>query len=232
MQELAIKEKVELRIVTPILDTLNHSLMELFKKNLDEVVDETNRAIELGVKTDETAATAESAFQQVNTTVKLGNEIRLHYTRPIDAGKKRLMKEVEDLLSPAVEAKDIIDGMLIKRKERIDAEKARIFREAEETQRTADEAARKEQERRENISLGMGGTGEVAPVVAEKIEPPISLVGMRSTTRTRSIPDHEAIQKAVDEGVREIAGVRIFQVWQFDVEDSKQVPENYRRLVR
>ena len=232
MNQLAVKEKVELKIITPILDTLNQTLMTAFKKNLDEVVDETNRAIELGVKTDDTAANAESAFQQVNGAVKIGKEIRMHYTRPIDAGKKRLMEEIGTMLSPAVEAMDKIDGMLKERERGIREEKAKAQREAEEAQRAADEAARKEQERRENISKAKGGTGEVAPVVAEKIETPLSLVGMRSTTRTRSIPDLETIQKAVDDGVREIAGVSIYQVWQFDVTDSKKVPQEYRRLVR
>lgn len=231
--ELAVQDKtVELKVVTPILDVLNRILMREFKLNLDEVVDETNRAIELGIKTDQNAADAEATFQQARGTVRLGNEIRLFYTRPIDDGKKRLMREVEDMLRPAVDSRDILDGMLLERKRKINEAKEKAQREAEEAQRVAEEKSRKEQERRENISKAKGGDGNVKPVVAETIQAPISTIGMRNTTRTRSIPDLEKIQSAVDDGIREIAGVKIFCVWQSEVTDSKKVPKEYRRTCR
>lgn len=232
MTELAVKEKVELRIPTPVLDTINHSLAELFKKNLAEIKDEMNRALELGVKTDENAASGESAVQQARKAIKVINEVRMQYTRPIDEGKKRLMDEVKTMLRPLVESSGRLDGMLLDRERKIEEAKEKARREAEEAQRAADEAARKEQERRENISIAKGGNGEVKPVIPEKVIAPVEQIGMRSTTRKRSIPDLEAIQKAVDEGERDIAGVRIFPVWKFEVEEAKKVPEKYRRLVR
>lgn len=230
--ELAVREKVELTIPTPILDTINHSLAKLFKKNLVEIVDETNRAIELGTETDGNAASAESAVQQARKAIKVVNEIRMLYTRPIDDGKKRLMDEVKNMLKPLTEPCQKLDGMVLDRARKINEAQRRVRIEAEEAQRAAVEAARKEQERRENISLGKGGTGEVVPVEPEKIITPVSQIGMRSTTRLRSIPDLESIQKAVDEGIREIVGVRIYPVWKFDVEDAKLVPKEYRREVR
>lgn len=233
MNELVIRDKtVEIKVVTPILNVLNRILMREFKLNLNEVVDETNRAIELGVETDKNAGDAENTFQQARGTVKLGNEIRLFYTRPIDAGKKKLMSEVEAMLKPAVDSRDILDGMLLERKGKIEEAKEKARLEAEEKQRAADEAARKREETNRNISLGKGGDGDVKPVVAETIQTPISTVGMRNTTRTRSIPDLEKIQLAVDDGVREIAGVRIYCIWKSEVTDSKKVPKEYRRMCR
>lgn len=231
--ELAVQDKtIELKVVTPVLDVLNRILMREFKLNLNEVVDETNRAIELGVETDQNAADAEATFQQTRGTVKLGNEIRLFYTRPIDAGKKKLMSEVEDMLKPAVDSRDKLDGMLIERKRKITEAKEKAQHEAEEKQRIANEEAAKREETNRNISIGMGGDGNVKPVIAETIQTPISTVGMRNTTRTRSIPDLEKIQSAVDEGIREIAGVKIYCVWQSEVTDSKKVPKEYRRMCR
>lgn len=230
--ELAVREKVELTIPTPILDTINHSLAELFKRNLTEIVDETNRAIELGVKTDGNATSAESAVQQARKAIKVVNEVRMQYTRPIDDGKKRLMDEVKNMLKPLTESCQKLDGMVLDRAKEIKEAQAKALREAEEAQRRVEEEARKREEWNRNISLGKGGTGEIAPVEPEKIISPVSQLGMRSTTRLRSIPDLEAIQKAVDEGVRELAGVRIYPVWKFDVEDAKAVPKEYRREVR
>ena len=230
--ELAVREKVEITIPTPILDTIDHSLANLFKKNLAEIVEETNRAIEIGVTTDETAASAESAVQQARKAVNVVNEVRMLYTRPIDAGKKKLMDEVKGMLKPLVDSSGKLDGMVLDRAREIRQAQEKAQREAEEAQRAADEAARKREEHNRNISLGKGGTGEVAPVEAETVITPVSQIGMRSTTRLRSIPDLEAIQKAVDEGIREIAGVRIFPVWKFDVEDAKVVPKEYRREIR
>lgn len=230
--ELQTKEKVELKIPTPILDTINHSLAELFKRNLNEIEDETNRAIELGVKTDDTATNAESAVQQARKAIKVVNEVRLQYTRPIDEGKKRLIAEVKNLLEPLDTSCIKLDAMVMQRAREIREAEEKAQREAEAAQREAEEAARKEQERRENISIAKGGNGEVAPVVPEKIVTPVSQIGMRSTTRTMSIVDRDKIQAAIDEGIRDIAGVKIFPVWQFTIEDSKLVPKEYRKITR
>lgn len=223
---------VELRIPTPILDTINKSMSSLLRKNLSELTGEVNKAIELGVETETNAADAESIYQQANKAVKVIKEVRLAYTRPIDDGKKRLMDEVKNMLSPIVASKDKLDGMLLERKGKINKAKEKIRLEAEEKQRAADEAAAKEQTRRENISKGKGGDGNVKPVVAEKIQAPITTIGMRDTTRARSIPDLEKIQEAIDGGVREIAGMEIYCVWRFDITDSKKVPADYKKISR
>lgn len=232
MPELAVREKVELNIPTPILDAIDHSLSRSLKKDLAQIEQETNSAIERGVETDETAANADSAVQQARKAVRCINEVRLEYTRPIDAGKKRLMDEVKRMLSPLEQSCQKLDAMVLDRARRIRLAEEKARREAEETRRKAEEEARKEQERREKISLSKGGTGEVAPVEPEYIPQPVSQIGMRSVTRTKSIVDNDKIRHAVDEGIREIPGVRIYQKWTFDVQYAARVPEEYRRIIR
>ncbi len=226
------ENKVILRIPTPILDCINLGLSKLVGKNLTELTQETNTAIERGVQTDSTAATAEATVQQARKSIKAVNGIRLEYTRPIDEGKKRLMDEVARLLKPLVDASAILNGVVLERTREIRAKELKAQQEADEAKRLAEEKARKEFERRRNISLAQGGTGDVKPVVPEITIQPTQQLGMRSTTRMRSIPDLEGIEKAVQDGKRDIEGVSIFQVWKFEVYEAKKVPKEYRRDVR
>ena len=232
MPEITEIQKVEIRTITPILDTINATLMRVLKKNLEELADETNRAIEKGVKTDEYAADADTAIKRNFKAVKIVNEIRMQYTRPIDEGKKEIMQEVERILYPVTSSNKILDGLVMERVREIKAAEAEAQRKVEEEQRAAEEAARKEEERRRNISLAKGGDGNVKPVKAEVPIQPVAQIGMMSTTRTRSIPDKFAIAAAVERGVRKIPGVNIYQQWQFEILDSKKVPEEYRKVTR
>lgn len=232
MPETQEIQKVEVNVPTPILDTINLSLSRLFKKNLAELVDDTNRAIERGIETDETARDADAVVGDARQAIRVITEIRLQYTRPIDEGKKSLMREVEALLRPLVDSSTILDNLVMERATRIREAEAEAKRKAEEEQRAVDEAARKEEERRRNISLAKGGDGDVKPVVPETVVAPVQQIGMRSTTRTKSIVDNDAIKQAVDSGVREIPGVHIYRVWTWDILDAKKVPEEYRRLIR
>lgn len=232
MTETQIENQIEVRIPTPILDTINRSLSQLFKKNLAELTDDVNRAIERGVVTDETARDADSVVGDARKAVRVINEIRLQYTRPIDEGKKNLMREVERLLKPLVDSNTILDKLLMERAAEIKQKQEEARRKAEEEQRAAEEAKRKEEERRQNISLGKGGEGNYTPVEIETPIQPFEQIGMRSTTRTKSVVDKEAIESAVEQGVKEIAGVNIYQVWTFEITDAKAVPKEYRKLIR
>jgi len=232
MPETQEIQKVEITLPTPILDVIDSSLARLFKKNLAELANDTNRAIERGVETDDTAREAEIIVQDARKAIRIVNEIRMEFTRPIDEGKRKLIREVAELLRPLVDANATLDNLVMERAARIREAEAEAKRKAEEEQRAADEAARKEEERRKNISLGKGGTGEVAPVVPEQVIAPVQQIGMRSTTRTKSIVDNNAIKQAVDSGVREIPGVQIYQVWTWDILDAKKVPDEYRRFIR
>lgn len=226
------EERVSLRIPTPVLNVIDKTLARLIKKNLSEVIADTNTALERGVKTDETAVQADAVVAEGRQAVKIVNEVRLSFTRPIDQGKKNLMDEVERMLAPLKDGNNRLNTMCIKRAQEIQAEADRIAAENERRIKEAEEAARKREEHNRNISLGKGGDGNVAPVQPEPVAPVVSTAGMRSTTRMRSIVAPDKIQAAMDEGVREIPGVSFFQVWQFEVTDSKAVPKKYRRDVR
>ena len=98
--------------------------------------------------------------------------------------------------------------------------------------REAEEKARKEEQRRANISTAQGGDGNFKPVEVEKVDRPISLEGMRNTTQVKSRACKDKIAEAVKNGIRTIEGVKIYQVWVFDITDAKAVPEEFRKLTR
>lgn len=221
-----------IKIPTAILDVINKTLARTLKKNLAEVEAETNVAIERGVKTDETLRDGNSIAEEGRKAIKVTKEVRLQLTRPIDEGKKTLMEEFEKLLARLVASNTILDKMCLDQDAEIQRKKAEKERQYEEERRAAEEEARKKEEKNRNISLAKGGTGDVKPVVAETVERPVCLTGMRSTVRKRSIPDQEKIAQAVKDGIRDIPGVSIYQVWQFSVVDAKIVPKEYRRDVR
>lgn len=225
-------ELVKVNIPTPVLNIIDKTLSAMLQKNLNELEGDTNKAIEAGVQTKETARHAESIVQNGRKAIKTVNEIRLNFTRPIDQAKKELMDEVEKLLRNLVESTAKLDGMVMQREAKLKAEEAERQRKAEEARLAAEEAARKKEERNRNISLGKGGDGEVKPVVAEQVTQPISTYKMHSTTKTRSIPDLVKIEAAVEGGTRKIAGVVIYQVWQFKVDNAKKVPPEYRKDIR
>lgn len=228
--KLALRPKVV--IPTPVLAVINASLAELIQKDLDELAVDLNKCIELGIKDDRLAREANAVVEDAILAEKTVKEIRLSFTRPIDQGKKTFMEEVEKMLSPVVKAKNKLDGQLMDRTAKIKAKAARIKREAEEAQAAADKVARDREEHNRNISIGKGGTGEVAKVEAEIIAQPVDLTSTRSVVKTSSIVDKDKIEAAVTKGVRKIPGVKIFQIWVHVVEDHKKVPEEYRKLRR
>jgi len=225
-------QTAEVKITTPFLVVANKSLARILNKKLKEVENDTNTAIERGVKTDENARYAEEVVRDGRLTIKVFNETRLQFTRPIDAGKKAFMKEVEDELAQLVEGNTKLDSMVMERVAKIRQAEAETRRKAEEAQRQAETDARAEEERRRKISIAKGGTGDVAPVVAETVVQPISVADLRSTTKVKSIVDKLMIETAVNGGVREIPGVHIYRVWAFQVIDYDKVPEEYRKLSR
>lgn len=225
------KQTAEIMYATPIFDAINEAVVKTIKKDVAELTNDTNHHIGLGLETPETARDADAVVKDGRLAMKIVNDVRLLYTRPIDAGKKLLMDEVKAFLHPLTEANTKLDGMLLAKERERQRLEAEARREVEEQQRAAEEAARKETERRSNISLAKGGDGDVKPVEAEKFDQPITY-GPRAATQTRSIPDLEKIKAAVDSGVREIPGVKIYQVWEFTVDESKLVPEEYRKLSR
>ena len=228
-----LQKTAEVKVLTPILDIVNPAISRLLGKNLAEIAAEVTHAVELGLKTDESARTAEACTQRAIRAIKTVQEIRMTFTRPIDEGKKRIMQEFEFATSRLVAQTEKLKQMGLKRAADIRKAEAKALAEAEAEQKAADEKAAKELERRQNISKAQGGTGEnVKPVVAEKINIPISTAGLRTTTRTRQIVDNDAIRAAIADGVRNIEGVNIYPVWEFKITDPKTVPDEYKKITR
>lgn len=52
-------------------------------------------------------------------------------------------------------------------------------------------------------------------------------------TSFRKIPDHDKIQTAIDkaDGKIEIAGIRVFKVWKFEIVDAKAIPEGFKKEI-
>lgn len=92
------------------------------------------------------------------------------------------------------------------------------MRKRAEQQRLLEEAAAEEED--EEIEEEAGEA--LAPVADLK---PTKMEGVT----TRTIVDKDAIEAAVANGVREIPGVRIYPVWRFEVVDTKQVPDDYKK---
>ena len=225
--------EIEVKTPTPFLDACNKSLIKIFDKELPQIIDNQNRAIARGVATDDTARDGDGVCQEGRKAIRVVNEIRLYYTRPVDAWKTDFINDCRRELKPLVDSNKILDELLMERAAEIQAKQEEARRKAEEEKWAIEEAARKEEERRRNISLAKGGNGDVAPVVPEIPIQPYEQIGMRSTTRTKSIVDNCAIQQAVQhDGIREIPGVSIYQVWTFEVLDAKKVPKEYRRTIR
>jgi len=118
-------------------------------------------------------------------------------------------------------------------REREAAERRRV---EEETRKAAEQAGFKPEEAQELAQLEAADVKpESVAVVAEPVRlvaPSAPLPTRRTETASatvRKIVDRDAIQRAVDAGVREIPGVRIWPVWQFEVIASADVPETYRK---
>ena len=230
-KELAVQPKVEIQYAMPILEQINKVVVKEFEAGFQEIIDQTNTAIERGVVTAKTANDAETARKLAKQVLNAGHEIRMMYTRPIDEGKKTLKDEVDKYLKPLQDASDKLNLMVKEEAGRKAAEKRRLEAEAFEKQRLANEEARKEEERRINISKSKGGTGEnVKPVAPEKVIMPTAHITMQSTTTVKRIIDKMKIQNAVTYGsVREIPGVRIYPVWNFEIVSAKNVPDEWRK---
>ena len=227
-----LQKTAEVKIITPLLDVINPMLAKAIGKNLTEITKEASKAVEIGMKTDATARTGEETTKQGIKALKFNEEVRLHYVRQIREGEKRFSDQCKSAVYALDQSITTLKAMGLERQARIEEEETKIQEEAERKQHEADEKARREEERRRKISLAQGGKGEVKPVEAEKIEQPVGIAGLRKEVRTRSIPDIAKIKTAIDEGVRKIEGVKIYQVWQYEITDAKTVPDQYRKTTR
>jgi len=96
-----------------------------------------------------------------------------------------------------------------------------------EVRRAFKEAERKEELRRQKISVARGGSGDNIKEVDTT----------KNHTTSRKIPDHQKIRSAIDEAAKkldigfplEIAGVEIYPVWKFEIYDSGKIPDEFKK---
>lgn len=227
------KQKAEIKIPTPILDIIDKSLAAQLGKDLAEIAAETNRCIERGVKGSKELNQANTVVVEGLTAIKMVEEIFLQtIIRPIRAGLDDVRSERDSILHDVSTPNEILNGMVLDRDAEIRQEKADIKKKYEEDKAAAEAKAASEQTRRSNISKGLGGDGDVKPVAVEEVVQPISTIGMRSTVRAKTRPDKDKITEAINNGVRQIDGIKIYQVWVFKIENSKEVPSEYRKITR
>lgn len=231
-QQLAERE-VSIVWKSPLWSLVGNLVKKTFNSNISTMLEKTNRAIELGVDSDQNSADAEAITDQSYKCIKLVHEARMSLTRPIRQQLDQTVQEEAQYYSQLKEATEKLKRMNTTREEKI----RRKIREAEqEHARKVAEAqakARAEEQRRINISKAQGGTGEnVKPVIPDVPIAPIQTVGMRSTVKISSRVDKEKIRRAVETGARTIRGVHIFQQWTFVVTDAKDVPEAFRSTKR
>jgi hypothetical protein len=166
--------------------------------------------------------------------------------KTVDAAYKPLLARL-DLVEAHLKGEII--GWRRKAIEIQQAEQRRIEADNLKRRQEADEAARKEREAvaartaAEARAIGMTDadaaelgslTAADVPVAAPVVvapPPPVPTkihadIGGASVVK---IIDREAIQRAVDAGVREIPGLNIYQVWQFEIIDSTKIPDQYRK---
>jgi hypothetical protein len=172
--------------------------------------------------------TANILLTKATTGLKTIEEIRNFFVRPLNNQVKAINEKFKLLTQPLADKKQqLSDSLLAWRKEEqlklaeAEAEQRRIYEEKQAKART-------EEERRRKISEAKGGDGIVKTPVEQPIYvPPVNTLAQDTTTVRKQwtfeiedeikVPreylalDTVKIGQAVRAGVRDIAGVRIFQ---------------------
>jgi len=184
------------------------------------------------------------------------DEHRKSITTKLDAAKKEIMDSYRPTLDRITAAREQVKGRMVPymmEKQRVEQERLRIEREEAERVRLAEaerleaeaaklraeqakaaaagqaDEARRLREQSEALAAQSEATLEqaVAPVAERKAAPTRGDLG--GVSSLKMVVDRDKIQAAVDFGVREIAGVRVFAVWSFEIVDAALVPDSYKR---
>lgn len=222
------QQRVTLSFPTLITDCISSHVAKEYETTIANLTKSLNKGIERGVATVKTASDLDSLVQQARGIMKASHAIRMEFTRPLDNAKEKCMTQEKEYVKKLLESTNIADGLCIKRSADIKEAERQARLEAIRKQEEADAKARAKEEKNRNISLAKGGTGEVKPVIAPQIQMPVSLAAATNTTKIKYRVSELKIEKAIENGVREIPGVRIFQVWRYDIIDRKKVPHEYK----
>lgn len=229
-----VERNLSIALKSPMWDLIGKIVQKIMNRNMAELLDEVNRAIEKGAKTDQTAADGNTASLQAGKAIKTVHDTRLNLTRPIRERCDETVQDEVEYCRSLKEAKEILDKMLFAKKTEDERKEREAQEEHDRQVREAQEAAKKREEHNKNISLGKGGTGEVAPVIPDIPSKPITMTGMRSTIRTKKTVNKDLVMAAINAGARQILGLRIFStvVWDYEVTNSKLVPDNLKKISR
>lgn len=232
-EQIIRTQRVTLTFPTLITDCIGSHVAKEYEASVEEVTALINKGIEAGVATSKTHADLESLVRQGRGILRAGDAIRKEFTKPLDQAKSKCIEQQRQYLGQLQLATDKADRLCVEEADRKESEKQRLIEEAEAENRRRETAAAAEEQRRINISRAKGGTGEnVKPVVAEPVVAPVAHITMRNTTRVKYRVDDQKIRDAIDRGVRDIPGVRIYPVWNFVIEDRKAVPKEYKSAGR
>jgi len=218
-----------------------------------EQLDRARQVAALTIASPDQEANAVDGLAFVQAVLRGMEKERVKMKEPhLEAGRK-IDASFAAIKAPFVTAEGNVKAALMawKRAEtaRIAAEQTRVSREnAEREQKAREEEDRLRREKEEQVrkdadAAGMSKEdGELlaqleaadvpALVPAQEPMPTQAPTTTRSTVGTatiRTIPDRDAIQKAVDAGERSIDGVRIYPIWTFEIYESTAVPEKYRK---
>lgn len=171
---------------------------------------------EIKVETNDEYTQAGDFLKQIQTKIKKIEAKRVEYTKPLDESKKRIMADFKALTEPL----EVLVG-------EIKSKMTHFYK--QEQIRLADEQAKREAE-----ALAKAKEEGVSEVTVEVVEQPKSQVGEVATTTVKKVwkwefedaskvpheyftIDEKKINQAVRDGVREIAGIRIYQEDQLSV---------------
>lgn len=165
----------------------------------------------------------------INAETKLLDKLRLEATLEARTVTNNINAAFEPYIVEMKEMKKITGDRILE----YNREQEKIVRQAQErldAERKA-EIERLEKERQKEIKEAVF-PDEVPEVVLPEAPKIIPIVGTINTDSgslsNKSIVSQAKIKDAIDAGVREIVGVRIYHVWLFEIIDASQVPPEYR----
>jgi len=165
----------------------------------------------------------------INAETKLLDKLRLEATLEARTVTNNINAAFEPYIVEMKEMKKITGDRILE----YNREQEKIVRQAQERLEAERriEQARLDKERKEKQKDAIFPE-EVPEVITPSVPQLVPIVGTVKTDSgsvgTMSIVSHSKIQSAIDSGVREIQGVKIYCVWMFEVIEASQVPKEYR----
>jgi hypothetical protein len=165
----------------------------------------------------------------INAETKIMDKLRLEATLEARTVTNNINAAFEPYIVEMKEMKAITGDRILA----YNREQERIARQAQERleaeRRAEQERLDKEREEKQKDAIFPEEVPEVKVKPVPQFVPMIGTVKTDSgSVGTISIVSHSKIQAAIDSGVREIAGVKIYEVWMFEVVEASQVPKEYR----